>query len=379
MGPREIFGVESINQLPSILQDLGSKSIFLVTGKDSFEKLDKKINIIKLLSDFSIAHFNDFKVNPRLEDIRKGIDALNRAGADAVVAIGGGSVIDVAKAISSLAHQVSDPSEFILGTKQLTPSNIPLISIPTTAGSGSEATHFAVVYIDGKKYSLAHKSILPHTSIIDPALTYDLPPNITAASGLDALSQAIESFWSVKSTNISKKYAKDAISLILPHLENAVCNPSPEDRWALSKGAHMAGKAINISFTTACHAISYSITTRFAVAHGFAVAITLPSMIKYNAGVHENDVQDKRGVKYVKSMMQELYTLLGSTSSDSASQKIIGLLKKIGAPTHLSDVGITTKTHFDNLLKQGYNPQRMQNNPRIIPQGSFLRLLRETA
>jgi alcohol dehydrogenase class IV len=156
----------------------------------------------------------------------------------------------------------------------------PLIAIPTTSGTGTEATCFAVVYIDKTKYSLKHSSILPDYTIIDPTLTHAMPPLVTAATGMDALAQAIESYWGVKSTHESQAYAREAITLTLAYLK-AACQNEVEARDAMSRAANLAGKAINLTETTACHAVSYPITSYFNVPHGHAVALTLASMFGY--------------------------------------------------------------------------------------------------
>lgn len=338
---REYIGPGSIQQLDKILDELGSTSVFLVTGKKSFDQLNKQFGILNLLSKRTVTQFDEFEINPKIEDIEKGIELYKKSNTDIVIAIGGGSAIDVAKAIN-----------FKSGLKR------PLIAVPTTSGTGSEATHFAVVYVDGTKTSLADPSILPSIAIVDPELTYSLPKEVTRASGLDALCQAIESYWSNQSTEESKIYAKEALKKILPNLEAAVLNPNPQNRQALSEGAHLAGKAINISFTTASHAISYPITSRYHVPHGEAVAMTIPAMIIFNGDASKDVVQ-----------------LLGCTTAEEAAVKITNLIKRIGGIIKVEDFSTNKEETIEYIVQNGFNPERMKNNPRMLTQGQLRSML----
>ena len=138
-----------------------------------------------------------------------------------------------------------------------------------------------------------------------------MPPTITADTGLDALCQAIESLWSVQSTSESIDYATQSIRLAWKHLEAAVLHPCEEDRRAMSQAAHLAGKAINISKTTAPHAISYTITSKFGVAHGRAVALTLGALLAFNGEISDADCTDDRGAEYVRQTVHTIVNLLG--------------------------------------------------------------------
>jgi alcohol dehydrogenase len=354
----EYIGPGSIKQLTTKLDELGSTSVFLVTGKKSFGELDQKFALRSMLGNRRVSHFNDFEVNPKIKDIEKGIEFFVKGAPDVVIAIGGGSAIDVAKAINFKSGM-----------------NRPLIAVPTTSGTGSEATHFAVVYVDGTKTSIAAPSILPTIAIIDPELTYSLPKEVTRASGLDALCQAIESHWSNKSTEESKEYARKALTMILPNFEAAVSDPNTENRQALSEGAHLAGKAINISFTTASHSISYPITSRFSIPHGEAVAMTIPGMILWNSEVTENDVQDERGIEYVRNTNEELLRALGCTTAQEAAAKVKSMIQRVGGVVRIEDFSSDKEEAIEYIVANGFTPERMKNNPRDITQEELRGLL----
>ena len=168
---------------------------------------------------------------------------------DLIVAIGGGVVMDFAKLVSVYLRKWGLFENHFFEISNLN-DKIPLVCIPTTSGSGSEATHFAVVYKNGQKFSVAASILLPDYAIIDPTLTYHLPKFIAASAGIDALCQSIESIWALSATDESRNYAKFALLNIVPSLVDSVESPSPANKEKMAIGAHFAGKAINISKTT---------------------------------------------------------------------------------------------------------------------------------
>lgn len=372
----EYLGNSSINNLKYILEEQHFKKIFLITGKNSFEKTTIKPTLLRILKNYELFHFNDFSPNPKLNDIIKGLELFKQEKYDAIIALGGGSVIDMGKSISILSTSNTNPIDFILKKKQLDQKGTPLIRIPTTAGSGSEATHFAVIYIDKVKYSLADSTFMqPEYVIVDPKLTYTMSKSLTAASGLDAFTQAIESFWNISSTNLSKKYSKKAIPLILSNIIEATHNPDKKSRYNMAIAANYAGKAINITKTTACHAISYPITSYFNVPHGHAAALTLPSILLFNSEVSDNDVIDPRGVNYVRKSMSELIRILGCSSFIEAKEKITELITKLNLPVKFKELGIKSPEDIELIIKNGFNPERVKNNPRLLTESKLRKIL----
>ena len=374
MPQKEYLGYNSVIKIKSILKKHNPKNIFLVTGKSSYEKSGAKPILDKILSKYKITHFYDFETNPKISDIKKGMALFKKNNCDFVIAIGGGSVMDAAKSVNILAANNGMPMQYIKNKKNIKKKGKVLIAIPTTAGSGSEATKFSVVYINKAKYSLDNDFILPDYAIIDSQFIMNLPKSITASAGMDALSQGIESYWSVNSNNESKKYSKQAIKLAIKHLANAV-NGNKSSRTAMAKAAHLAGKAINIAKTTACHAISYPITSYFNVPHGHAVALTIPSMLVYNSNITEGDLLDKRGVNYVKKTINEIAKLLDCANVNNAGAKIQNLMNQIGLSTNLSEIGIKTNDDIEIIIKNGFNPDRVRNNPRILTEQVLMEIL----
>jgi alcohol dehydrogenase class IV len=330
-----------------------------------------------LLSDVKFTQFNEFHPNPTIKDAENGISKFKAAKPDIVLAVGGGSVIDLAKAINALAVQKSNPEKYITGKQKLEKKGKPLIAIPTTSGTGSEVTRYATIYIENTKYSLtSDEFIIPDVSIIDPFLTETMTPYLTASTGLDALCQAIESMWAVKSTQESRKLAKEAIKTAIENLEKAVNNSDKNARTNMAKSSNLSGKAINISRTTACHSISYPITSYFNIPHGHAVALTMPEILVFNYGVEKESCNDTRGVDFVKERIDEIADLVGCNNVIDAKDKLINLMENIGVETKLSKLDIDKKG-VELIIKKGFTPNRMNNNPRNITKNDLKKILEE--
>ena len=282
--------------------------------------------------------------------------------------------IDLAKLIAILASQSAPFGEIIAGKAPIADCTVPIVAIPTTAGTGSEATHFAVVYRDGKKHSVAHSSILPDFAIVDPLLTHSMPKSVTATTGLDAFCQAVESIWSVAATDESVGYATSALALARNNLHAAVHAASPESRRSMCEAAHLAGKAINITKTTAPHALSYWLTMHRGIPHGAAVALFLGPLLQYNAEVSTTDCNDTRGPEHVRSRIAIVLELLGVESALAGRQWIQRLIGSTGCPTTLREVGIEGTSAIRSLVQEA-NMERLKNNPRQIDLERLVELL----
>ncbi len=358
-------GCNSYKKIHNILDKFSPKKVFLVTGKKSYILSGAERILSEFINEYEHIRFFDFEINPKIKDIKKGIDLFNKEKCDFVIGIGGGSVMDMAKSISLLATQKGGLKEFIKGKISLKRRQINSLMIPTTAGTGSESTHFSVIYINKTKHSLAHSSLLPDYVILDPVFTENLPSYITACTSMDALCQAIESFWSTNSTEESRIYSKQAIDLIMLNIIKNVINPNGESREKMLIASNLAGKAINTAKTTAAHSVSYPITSYFNIPHGHAVALTLPYFIEFNNNVSSENLQDSRGVEFIKDRMSELFTILKVKKADKAKDRIINVMKEIGLETNLAKLGIN-KNNIDTIIKNGFSPQRMKNNPRSV-------------
>ena len=372
MGQAVVFGFGATRRLRRVLDGWQARRIFLVTGGRSFASSGAERAVTQALDGRAVERFCGFTENPKLEDVERGRAALRRGGCDAVVAVGGGSVIDVAKLVNALAGDARDGLDVVRSGKA--GAGVPLVAIPTTAGSGSEATQFAVVYVGHAKYSVGSATMRPSSALVDPGLASSMPPHLTAVTGMDALSQAVESYWCVNSTDASKQCARRAIRLVLDHLEAAVTAPSREARRAMSKAAYLAGCAINLTRTTGAHALSYPMTSHFGVPHGHAVALTLGEFFVYNSEVTDSDVSDDRGAGYVRQAMDELATLMACDSADECRQRIRRLMQAVHLPTRLSELGIS-RTDALGIVAREVNAERMANNPRRMTADSIRDLI----
>lgn len=358
------IGHDSLSYLKSFLSDNLPKNIFLVTGKDSFFGSGAHDKLEPILRPYNYFRFHDFEENPKVEDVIRGIELFNLNKCDIIIAVGGGSVIDMAKLVNIFHSEKGDISSHILSS-ETRDDMLPFVALPTTSGAGSEATHFAVVYVRKKKYSVANSLLIPDLVLIDSSFTFSASPYLTAVTGLDAFSQAIESYWSINATDESQMYSRKAIKIIWNNLHPAVINNCKEAKNRLSKASYLAGKAINIAKTTAPHAFSYPFTSFFGIPHGHAVSLTLPYFIKYNFYVKNSDCNDPRGIIYVKKTMLEILSFVEAANIDEGLIKIEKFIEGIGIKRNLSQLGIDDKKIQANVIDK-VNPERLNNNPRKV-------------
>ncbi len=347
---REQIFINDYRELNNQLKIGESKSILVVCDKfllDSFF-LDflKKLNV-------SIHTFTDFKPNPKYEEVLEGIKIFKENNCDLIIAVGGGSAIDVAKCIRSFST-LDEKKNYL--QQKIMANDIPLLAVPTTAGTGSESTHFAVIYYDGVKYSVDDSSVLPNYVLLEAKFLESLPLYQKKSTLLDALCQGIESYWSVNSTDESKKYAKLAISGILKNYQRYIAGDNSVND-EIMKAANYSGRAINISKTTAAHAMSYKITSLYGISHGHAVAVCLPHIWEYMID-HINDTHDARGAQYLDGVFNDLDAMFGTVSHRETIAKLIDMYDDI-------DIPYTGVINVDDLevLTKSVNVDRLKNNP----------------
>ncbi len=352
---KSYLGNFSYRKIRNILQKNQIKKVFLVTNKNSFLTGGVSHYIFQALNGCEYVRFSDFSTNPKLEDVKKGIESVRECKPDLIIGVGGGSAMDMSKLIHHLAAYESIDQETIISGIKDHKINNQLMLIPTTSGSGSEATRFAVVYIDGKKYSLHHDTILPDYSIVDGLLTEKLPENVTAYTGIDAISQAIESYWANGANEESKSYALKALEYLVPSICDVVAVPTPELREKMAIGAFYAGKAIDISKTTLPHAFSYYLTTQYGFPHGHAVGIVLPYFLVANTG--EMDITP-------------ILRIFNVQSPPELKTRFIAIMKKIGLYRSLED---TLQDDMEDFIS-AVNLQRLKNNPVTFTKDQFISL-----
>ena len=299
-----------------------------------------------------IVRFDDFQPNPLYESVVKGVALFQAEGCGGILAVGGGSAMDVAKCIKLFCRM--DPAVNYL-EQEIVPNEIPFLAMPTTAGTGSEATRYAVIYFQGAKQSVTSESCIPGTVLLDPACLNSLPEYQRKATMMDALCHGIESFWSVNRTEESREFSRQAIRGVMTHMEGYLANTA-EGNAGMLRAAHAAGRAINITQTTAGHAMCYKITSLFGVAHGHAAIlcdrVLYPWMIQ-----HAKQCVDPRGVDDLRGVLDEIGICLGGNGAKDGAEK----LREIFDSLHLA-VPEATKEQFE-ILRISVNPVRLKNHP----------------
>jgi len=359
----EFFGLGSIYNLSKIIKKNNFKQILVVTGKKSYQSSGLKNFLAPLLKDTEYLIKNDFDINPKYKDIKRIGSSLKSMKFDAIIAGGGGSVIDFAKCLNVYLSTCNDyDQDGIINPLLIKGEFLPMIAIPTTAGTGSEATHFAVAYIKNEKISVANKELRPQYAIIDPVFCFGSPSYISACCAFDALCQAIESYWSKGATTQSKKFAKEAIILISTNIVKAIQADCHLSRESLSKGAFLAGKAINISKTTAPHALSYSLTSHLDIPHGHAVALTLGKFYTLNKSIEsQKKTLNISGLKKHLRNLEDIKKFMGWTMESCFELEWSKLMIQCGLDLKI-DVSNLKNITLDTFTTS-VNKERLSNHP----------------
>ena len=309
--------------------------------------------------------FSDFISNPTYESVQAGVYAFREEKCDGIVAIGGGSAIDMAKCIKLFCRRYDQYLD-----QPYMDTGVHLIAVPTTAGTGSESTHFAVIYRDGKKLSVAHPSIVPNVALLDATALDTLPAYQKQCTLLDAICQSIESWWSVNAIEQSKAYSKAALSALIQNYK-AYLNGDFSAAKHMMRAANLAGRAINIAQTTAPHAMSYQLTKMFQIPHGHAVAVCLPGVWRY-ISEHMGQSILPGGTAMLQRILEEIAHSMGCENAVTAIARFERMLKEFELA-----VPQMTDDQLDQLANS-VNLQRLKNNP-VALDSATLRLLYQEA
>lgn len=352
--------LNGISNLPEILKEIGCTKLFLVVDssypflniKDEIEALPVKEKVM----------FSDFTPNPLYEQVCNGIDLLKDSHCDTILAVGGGSAIDVAKCIklAVLAKEGKDAIIPPIVSQQLpiNGSQIPFIAIPTTAGTGSESTHNAVMYFEGVKQTVTNDGVLPDYAVLEPSVLKTLPLYQKKCTMMDALCQGIESWWSVNSTEESYEYSRKTVELIMANWRKYIFENDEEAAKQIMLAANYGGRAINITQTTAAHAFSYKITSLYKLPHGYAVAVCLPMIWEFMLRNIENCI-DSRGQEYLMDIFNQIANTMGCEKPAEA----IALFRQMMEAMELNNPKALNKENDLTILSTSVNPVRLKNNP----------------
>lgn len=349
-----LIASDNYTELDDYFVRSGANTILLVCDDSiKFLRLNDYFNALEDRKGIKVVRFSDFQPNPLYESVVEGVKAFHDNSCELIAAVGGGSAMDVAKCIK-LYSNMDNSRNYLEQT--IVPNDVPLFAVPTTAGTGSEATRYAVIYYDGEKQSVTHDSCIPSTVLFDASVLKTLPMYQKKATMMDAFCHALESFWSVNSTDESKEYSREAIKFILANKDLYLANDETANANML-KAANIAGKAINITQTTAGHAMCYKLTSLYGIAHGHAAALCDVKLLPYMMKNIDKCI-DVRGEAYLKTALNEIAKAMDCNNPDEAVKKFAAIVEELEL-----DVPRVRSTEDIDILKNSVNPVRLKNHP----------------
>lgn len=350
---RLYWGEHCLCELKEELQHLQAKNILIIKWSEQALKNPAGSDLYEATADAHITELVFTKSNPDIHDLYDVYQQHKTEQPDVIIAVGGGSVLDMAKSLAAILNDtytsVEELREAIAQKKTGTPE-CPWIGIPTTAGTGSEVTCWATVWDSekGAKLSLENKKNYAYAAFVDPEFTVSMPIQLVVSSALDAVAHATESYWAKAHNMVSDLYALKAISIILENLEKLIQTKDKRYYLAMAEASMLAGRAFSNTKTTACHSISYPLTLGYGIPHGIAVSMLLPSLLQIN---------------WEKiSETEPLLQAYGVNTPEEAGQKIILLLELAGISHRLSEWNVEKK-QLGNIAEHCFTKGRMENNP----------------
>jgi alcohol dehydrogenase class IV len=348
-GARTFFGSGSIAKLAEEIQELGATRVFIVTDRGLVASgLCAKITSLLVERRLEVEVYSDLQPNPGMGDIEGGARALRGPNGRVVLGLGGGTALDGAKAIS-LAAENSGPLHDLDYRKKKRNPGLPVVAVPTTAGTGSETNSFAVIddHEARRKFYIGDDSVAPKVAILDPDLTLGLPPRPTASTGVDVLAHSLESLMAKTPNPFSHALALEAIEMVGRWLPVAFEDGRDiEARAQMLLAAHIAGLAFANTGLGLAHALGHTLSAHLGTVHGVALAVVLPSVIELN--------QQARAA--------ELAQAAAALGASEAAPAVRDLAKRIGMPTTLTELGLAPDG-VPGLVRDALDDVVLQNNP----------------
>jgi acetaldehyde dehydrogenase/alcohol dehydrogenase len=367
------------------LRELRGRQAILVTDPDA-ETRGVADEVRSHLDGFGVHVFSRIEPEPVEAQIRAGVEVLDELRPDLLIAVGGGSVIDAAK-VMRLLHESPELSldeltlPFLDARKRVAhypeiDHSVRLVALPTTAGTGSEVSPAAVLTVGDRKATLVDYSLVPDMAVVEPRLTLSMPPTLTADTGIDALTHALEAAVSIFASPFTDAFCVQAVNQILPHLPRAFADGSDlEARTAMSNAATIAGLAFSNAFVGVNHALAHAVGARFGIAHGRANAIFLPHVLRYNASLPTKFMPAPGYTAYVapEKYAQIAWVIgLGGRSEEQRSERLFArvdeLMGSLDMPRSLEEAGVE-RAEFDaalpDLARAAFADASIRTNPRI--------------
>ncbi len=363
-GNRLIFGPGSLERLGSAALDCGGTTVLLVTDAGLKQAGHEQRALHQLeQAGLKVCTYDDVHPNPTTEDIERGCEFARPLGIDLIIGLGGGSSMDCAKGINFLLTNGGKMQDY-RGTGKATKPMLPMIAIPTTSGTGSEAQSYAVIS-DAQthmKMACGDKKALPKISILDPELTVTMPRSVTSATGIDALSHALETAVTRDRHHISSLFSHQAWQLIISSLETVLREPANVSaRGSMQLGAYFAGTAIENSMLGATHALANPLSAHFELTHGTAIGVMLPYVVQFNS-------KEPEARKIYSSLVNQAG--LTDSASEDPVQTLVRTLRKLigevaGQPLTLKECGVD-KELFPQMAEEAALQWTGQFNPRTV-------------
>ena len=370
------FGPGAREVLPQEITRLGLRKAFVATDKDliKFGVADKVLDVLKN-AGIPYEIFSEIKPNPTVTNVKAGVKAFAESGADFILAIGGGSSIDTSKAIGIITNnpEFSDvvSLEGVADTKK---KSVPIIALPTTAGTAAEVTINYVITDEEnqKKMVCVDPNDIPVMAIVDAELMYTLPKGMTAATGLDALTHAIEGLITKGAWEMSDMFEIKAIEMITRHLETAVNEPTnAEARDGMAVAQYIAGMAFSNVGLGVVHGMAHPLGAIFDIPHGVANALLLPTIMEFNApAALDKYVDIARAMNVYKDGMTK------EEAAQAAVEAVKSLSKRVGIPQTLTEIGIKEED-LDRLADAAYADVCTPGNPREVSKEIILELYKK--
>ena len=326
-----IFGPGRLANLPAVVEEVAGAQakVFLVTGRRNLRESGVLQQVVGNIGSSRVTLFDQVTPFPAPQLVSDALEACRQSSSEVVVAIGGGSVIDVGKFVSTLTTHEGACQEYLAGERKISHQGLPFIAVPTTSGSSSEVTPMVAVWDweSSRSINLNHPEMFPDVAIVDPELAISMPKELAAVTGMDALTSAFESYWSKEAGPISDALDLQVIKWFSSHLESSCNNGDLASRSWCSLAATMSGVAYSNSQPNVCHAIGSPLTLFWEVAHGQAVGITLPCMLRWTAPA-------------IFHKLPALWDALGVNGLEEATERIVQIMDNCGLKTRLSSLGI---------------------------------------
>jgi alcohol dehydrogenase len=352
------FGSGSLNHLGEIIVDEGGARILLVTDSGIVDAghVDRAVRSLRD-AEVEVTVFSGVQENPTTEHVAAGVKVARELGIDFLVGLGGGSSMDCAKGVNFILTNGGQMQDY-WGVGKATKPMLPLIAIPTTAGTGSEAQSFALITDPQTHLKMAcgDEKALARVAVLDPDLLSTVPRSVATAAGIDAVSHAVETAGTNKRTELSRQFSKAAWACLESNLEAFVRNPSNSDaREDMLIGAHLAGVAIEKSMLGAAHACANPLTAKFGIVHGQAVGLMLPHVVRFNASGGANPYADL------------------CDDGEALACRIEAMLEAAGLPRRLEPLGVSVRD-LPELAEVAAKQWTAKFNPRPVGPLDFLKL-----